>query len=150
MNNEMSPEMSKQISSILSWLEESARSAQGFAIEQAPLVAQEIIKWELVSSIISLSIITLVCIFLFIFSFWSIKKGKKLQELKVEILKAKGVFFAREEVNPYTIFGIVAGILSAIILIIGVSIETSDIVKAQTAPRLVIIDYVKSFNTPNR
>lgn len=146
MNNEMSPEMSKQISSILTWLEESARSAQGFAIEQAPLVAQEIVKWELVSSIISMSIIIVIGVSLFMVGIWAVKKGKKQQEELRELHKQQHSFRTREETSPFLIFGLVAKILSSLVLIIGISVNASSIVKTQTAPRLVIIDYVKNFN----
>lgn len=46
--NVMSPDLALESAKILEWLRSGAQSAGDFAITQAPLAAQEFIRWEIV------------------------------------------------------------------------------------------------------
>ncbi len=66
----MNEELQAQLTGILGYIEESVKSAGGFAIEQAPEIVQQLLAWELAENII-LSTITVV---VFIVSVVFIKK----------------------------------------------------------------------------
>ena len=54
MNEEIekSPDLTNRISGILDWVEQTAKTTEGFVIEQTPLYIQELLAWNFWESII--------------------------------------------------------------------------------------------------
>jgi hypothetical protein len=54
--NAMQPELQNKLTSILNWVEETAKQAEGFVVEQTPLYIQELLAWNFWNSLIVFSI----------------------------------------------------------------------------------------------
>lgn len=130
----MAPEVTEidlqaEAAGILSWLKQTSSATEGFVMEQAPLVAEEIVRWEFWSN--SLMVLLLVLPFLIVFPCW-----------------ITGIFLCikykadDEIVAPVVLGGGVVVVITFLIAAVGGSPHGLDALKAHTAPRLTIIDYV--------
>jgi len=118
----------EKLNVLLDWVGETTKSAQGFMLEQAPLVAQEIVAWEFWSSVLAA---TMFAVGAAMFS-----KGIQMLWRKDE----QGRWAVSDDVARAmpTAFGAMA----IVGFVVGVAFHTAWAVKAQVAPRLVIIEYI--------
>jgi hypothetical protein len=125
----MNPETEKNINEAIDWLQSTGGSIQDFAAEQAPLYCREVVQWELWSSAIGASIGILLLI------------GTPL----AVYINRKTIAQANEDMDPtivvpwmlFTIMGVVVGLVFT-------GEELPDLIKAITAPRLVIVEHLRS------
>ncbi len=68
--------VAEKLNSILSWVEETAKTAEAFAIEQTPLYIQELLAWNFWYSLIWFSV-GVIWLFVFLFCLTNIIKGKE-------------------------------------------------------------------------
>lgn len=120
----------EKLNVLLDWVGETTKSAQGFMLEQAPLVAQEIVAWTFWNGVTT-SAACLVC----------------AVALIVLVFKLKGTLKKSWDDNnplvgiPLLLACIVSAICAPILLAQSVSYARWAI-KAEVSPRLVIIEYV--------
>lgn len=122
----------EKLNSLLDWVGETTKSAQGFVLEQAPLVAQEIVAWELWASVVWVV-------------FGAVGVACLATTARVCWVKAKN----HEPQDNYddTVGGFVVAVVFSMLGTLGLffgvcAVQTVDAVKAKVAPRLVIVDYV--------
>lgn len=113
-----------RVDEALEWVSQVVRGTQDFVLEQAPLYCQELIAYQIVSNTVS-SIIFLIATLLFAgFAFFCLKK------------------FALRPYDcwelPATFFGILA-----IITFVGMIVSVDCVIKAEVAPRVVIVEHIK-------
>lgn len=110
---------------LLEWLE----AAEGFTIDQAPLVLQEIITWKIAAAILAL----IIC-FCFV-GFWAIfywvNRGNLIETNDYG-----------SEPTVYGGFAIGGGIASIFVLLFPGLIHTFELLQLYLAPRAYLIEYV--------
>ena len=121
----------------MDFLEKSAKSTVEFAQDQVPLVAKEIVSWYFWENAIFATMYLFILVFLFIFMLFVLKKIKEYWDTADEV-KVFGT------VGLFVMMLISCGLLHSIIF------YTSNAVKAQVTPRLVLIDYIKNVVKPNQ
>lgn len=141
-----------RLNDALDFLMRSMQETKDFTMEQAPLVAKEIVAWEFWKS----SIAAVACLVAAVFALLVMRRVAvmvdshyaSVAERARERVKAAGRYPSwRDESNSKydgeckQLHWIGVGV--AIILCIPVFINTANAVKAAVAPRLVVLDYVK-------
>lgn len=122
----MNPVTEKNINEAINWLQQTGGSIQDFAAEQAPLYCSEILKWEIIrSSVAAAACLAFVAVGILIMT--RLRKGWATDS------RIDGHFF----------FGIVSFGVIVICLVAGV-ISSSCLIKAKVAPRLVIVEHLRS------
>ena len=112
----MNDKVKEQLADLLAFVKAGAEKTTEFAVEQAPLVAREIVAWE----------------------FWSALGGVALCVAAIVVLVriAKAPSDYRDEfVHVYLWAGVI------IFSVVGL-VAASAVIKSTVAPRLVIIDYI--------
>lgn len=115
----------------LGFVLQTAEDAKGFVVEQAPLVAQEIVAWAFARSVFSIACgaFALVC-------------GLLMVAVGVRhMMRHKQI----EDSNPLLSMGgpIFGGVL--IMMAVGtLHSGVQSLIKVNTAPRLVVIDYIRA------
>lgn len=128
MNDQtITPELQQRLITLLDYVGDKAKAAEGFAIEQAPLVAREIVAWQFWSSIF--------LIFLFVML------GAVAWSIAVYCWRTRNDWFDPDFAAMVACFAAVAGIA---LPLAGGGTNGYIAVKATVAPRLVIIDYIKT------
>lgn len=122
----------ERINRLLDWLESSLKGAQDFTLEQAPLVAREIVAWVFWGNLISLIIFAIFGVIL----------------IAASCLLLRPVYKAWRDVDNAGI-AVGGGLLlvfmpiASLICFIAAASSVSPMVKSCVAPRLVIIDYIR-------
>lgn len=121
----MNDQLNERIIVLLDYLSSVAKDDDTFARAEIPQVASEIVAWELWSGVLWI----IPCIIGCYISYRLCRKG-------VVTLKSRGV----DESFPLFVVCAVVAFFSAI----GLSSNGTNILKSIVAPRLVILDYVRS------
>lgn len=129
--------LTERLNTFLDWLEQSARSAESFTLEQAPLLAREYVAWQFWSSLISLLLCLLIIILGTIFATLLIRRG-----LDIVNGKKRGDEFAC--FFPAAFIILVCALLGGL----GSYLNGATALKTHVAPRVIILDYVKSITAP--
>lgn len=125
----MNPEYESKLSALLDYIGSTAKDADGFVREQAPLVAQEIVAWKLGYG-------------LFIVGFGTALLVFGVFMIRAVVREAKRPFADQRE---FVFVGAgIAGMFGVLIGSINFGCGAYDVLRATVAPRLVILDYVKS------
>lgn len=118
----------EQLASLLTYLTESVKTVGDGVKTQLPLVADDIVRWEAGVGWMWLLIPPALIVLLILVAV-VLQKG-----FRVDL---------RDSDGPGVLFVIGIFVLGVLTLV-GVPIGTSSIVKAHYAPRMVVLDYVKS------
>lgn len=121
MDEQMKERLAESMDKVLGYVEQGA----DFAVEQAPLVAQEIVTWGIAEGVISVVVATpLLCVVVFVLKrIWTRKEDRHFDEIDAA--------FA-------TFFTLLAGVLPAILFCTGLF----QAAKALLAPRLYILEQI--------
>ncbi len=123
----MNPETEKNINEAIDWLQSTGGSIQDFASEQAPLYCQEVVRWEL----------------------WSSAVGSAVGILMIVVGVVSGLLFVKfmreDEGEPNGRTLVTCGImfLSLIFGLIASKDSAPRLIKALTAPRIVIVEHLR-------
>lgn len=117
-----------RLASLLDFVGESAKDATSFAVEQAPLVAREIVSWHIAAHSIG-ALIALGVVVGLAFLAWQIVRHAK-QKSPVE----------REGMRFFAAFLLVLATAALIFALVNAGLA----IKGVVAPRLVIIDEIRS------
>lgn len=120
-----SNDASVELAKTLEWIREGADRVGGWALEQAPLLAQEFIRWEIWGNLIPTLIFLFICI--------------------VGILVTRsGVRYLADERSNADQFmpRLFAGVVLVIVGFINVMIYSGPALKAYVAPRVVIVEKI--------
>ena len=71
----MQPEIQEKLTSILTWVEETAKTAGDFAVEQTPLYIQELLAWNFWYSLIW-AVLGIICLSIGLFSVRQLYKNR--------------------------------------------------------------------------
>lgn len=130
MQSDTSVELQERLIALLDYIGERAKTAEGFAMEQLPLVAREIVAWDfwsnLVGTLMGVVLLTLAA-YLIILICRKAEDWLKQVEFPVPLVASLFIAFF----SACGGFGFMSTYLMPFI-------------KAATAPRLVVIDYVRS------
>ena len=119
----MNPETEKNINEAIDWLQQTGGSVQDFAVEQAPLYCRELVAWELWSSGTAVAI------------------GLVLILVAVRYLyNCRKLSWDGDEAMPDFIGLMCSGCIAMILLLF----NTSPLIKAVVAPRIVIVEHLRS------
>lgn len=132
------PLTDEKIAQLLDFVRSGVERTSDFVGEQAPLVCREIVAWTFWSSA---AWIAVGLVFLLV----SVQQSRKCFRLLGPV--------AREESTETVLPCVVAGIIAAGCILPGAHMTMSNIdplIKSATAPRLVVIDYVKDLARPAR
>lgn len=123
----MNPELNERLTTLLDYIGNTVKDADTFARGQAPLVAEEIIRWYIAESILGI-LLALVFLSLTIFFCWLILKMEK------------------HGVPPSEAGGgcVVGAIICGLLAIIIGSVNVNHLVRGLTQPRVIVLDYVRS------
>lgn len=130
----MNDQLLEHADELMAWVGQTAMSAEHFVLEQAPLLAREIVLFERISTGTSLGISVLVLIVALALILSRSLKIKRLQVLD----KTTGDVEDFDWILP--IIGLVLGGVLTLAGIIGIIENHGDFIKAMTAPRLVILE----------
>lgn len=119
----MNPELSERLTTLLDYIGNTVKDADTFARGQAPLVAEEIVRWKIASSVLGV----LLGISLGFVALWLFRIGKR---------NIKDADIA----PPCIVFG---GAFAAASIIL-VSINIYGAVRGITQPRVIVLDYIRS------
>lgn len=123
----MSDEVNQRLITMLDYIGEAVKRADGFATEQIPLVVHEIIRWEIASGVCGIIFALLLIVLGGWASRWCWKEGENRQSN----LSDDTLFF-----------GLIVGAISFVIGAIILPPASMQTVKALIAPRLVVLNYV--------
>ena len=119
----------EKLSSILNWVEETAKTAEAFAVEQTPLYIQELLAWNFWYSLI-----------LFFIGFLSIAIQSFLIKKMIKWHREGD----REDQEFCIIFGIITSIVGFLVLPLAFFLNNLDWLKITVAPRVWLVEYVSS------
>jgi hypothetical protein len=131
--NVPSGDLAGESAKILEWLRSSTQSAGDFAITQAPLAAQEFIRWEIVGHGITAGLYLICGIAMLICGILGLRY---LMSDKMNWEKGPNGGFAVSAVGCILGFAAMVGVLPS-----GIS-EAKQSIKAYVAPRVVIIEKI--------
>lgn len=142
MNEEISKTLGAGLADLLTKLLQSVDTATDFAIEQMPLVVQELLRWTIVHGIVSVVIFTLLIV----------TSTMVLRNIFLEIKKVpidrKGLWVSDGyPQNEISMLGIYTSIVCTLVNIVSVLIIVANIftvMKVVIAPRIFIIEYIRS------
>jgi hypothetical protein len=120
-----------KLNEMMSFVLEQVKDGTGFVREQAPLVAQEIVRYELWSSSVRIIWMAVVIVTLAIAVIKAVKRGD----------------FDIDAPMTRACFSVIASVLLLLASVFGVVViaeNTTQVVKCLTSPRLVVLDYLKT------
>jgi hypothetical protein len=129
MQIELSADTQTRLNALLDYVGTTAKDADGFVREQAPMVAQEIVAWKFGVGVAQLSFgVVLIVV-------W-------VMALITVLREEKKPFADRNEMVsvPCGMFLVMGGVFMCILTVGGIY----DTLRASVAPRLVVIDYIKA------
>jgi len=106
------------------WIKQKYEATEGFALEQGPLYFQELIKYEIFTSIMWISLMVLLLVFILVFMIRFYKQTEELGD-------GLALFM-------FCLLG-----LSGIILVI-IFDGFDTLIKAHSAPRVLILEHIKN------
>jgi hypothetical protein len=124
----MNPETEKNINEAIDWLQSTGGSIQDFAAEQAPLYCREVVQWEL----------------------WSSAAGSVVGILLIVVGVVSGLLFIKfmredeGEPNGRTLTTCATMFMSVVVGLLTTRDSVPQLIKAITAPRLVIVEHLRS------
>lgn len=119
----MNQETEEKLNQTLDWIGETASQGKDFVLEQAPLYAQELIRYEIISSLIFCSLFLVAGVVGLVLLFKSMK-----EQCPGEVDRFY-LGMGAMSVIPFSLFG---------------TLETGmDAIKAYTAPRVVIVEHLR-------
>lgn len=121
-------DLQNKLNSILNWVEETAKQAEGFVVEQTPLYIQELLAWNFWYSLIWF-ILGIIYLFIGVFSLVKlVKNGKKILD---------AVDFPPEIIWLVpTLLGLSCGLIT--------SFNNFEWLQITVAPRVWLVEYVAS------
>ena len=125
----MSPALEKQIADTLGAAQQTGSEALSFIKERAPILAEQIIQYELLSNLTYLALVAaclVACAFLFKFSWKHERSAWKSNDFYVCPI---GVWL----------------VIPALISVASLPFALIDLVKVLTAPDLVVLEYISKF-----
>lgn len=120
-----------RLNALLDYVGTTVKDGDALLREQAPLVVKEIVAWEFWSSIATIGMTTAILALAIALLFFCMKKA--VSDTKSDI----------DWSEPAAALLITAAILGVVWLVV-VPTNAMSAVKASTAPRLVVLDYLKS------
>jgi hypothetical protein len=120
----MNKELETELASMVEAAKNAGTNAASFIAEQAPDVAEQIVRWHIVSGVISLT-----------------------GGLLMAAVASGGMFHAFKKSDNET-WACVAGLLGPLILSVGlilIGAGAYDILHGITAPKLVVMEYISKF-----
>lgn len=130
----MEPELQERLASVVGFLETSVQSASQFAIEQAPDIIQQLLRWKLVSN--SIEVVAAIVLAIAI-----IKFGKHL------VAKGEGIQKASErwscDGEGYIFIGYIMMVVSLGAFLIGFG-DFLSVVQILIAPKIYLLEYASS------
>jgi hypothetical protein len=129
MQIELSADTQTRLNALLDYIGTTAKDADGFVREQAPLVAQEIVAWEFWMGLTQAVVggISLVVVF-----------GLVLRAIRN--LHKHGSSISPEQCLPHFFVAFVLLMVALPLALCG----TPRVIKSTISPRLVVIDYIKA------
>ena len=125
----MNDKVKEQLADLLAFVKAGAEKTTEFAVEQAPLVAREIVAWEFWSAAM------FVIATLFAWAIWLRLFPKRF-----------GPAIDRGPDDPSAVTVVLGGIITGVLLLVATGIaaflQAPQMVKSTVAPRLAIIDYI--------
>lgn len=121
----------QNVNQAIDWLQKTSGTIQDFAVEQAPIYCKEVISWYIFDGVIAV----VLSFPLFLVSAFLYKRSRNLAQNKKE--SSIG-----DEGAAHFVFGFIVFVGAFIALASGVS----SIVKAATAPRIIIIEHLKGLS----
>ena len=128
--------MENNVNGAIQWLQKTGGAVQDFAVEQVPLYCREVVMWQLWTGI-ALCVAAIALIPLVIYS-WKVA----LRWSKEEDEKAKGLNYCSK--SDAWIGPMIAGIIGIVGIIILAGHGAPRAIKAAVAPRLVIVEHLRS------
>lgn len=120
----MDPKVNEQLAELLAFVKKGAEATTDFAVEQAPLVAREIVAW----------------------TFWEALAGCFFGVLCAAAALWCGKLARRwancRDVGEEIMFPVVGAAAAGIVSVVVLTVNAPNAIKAAVAPRLVIIDYI--------
>lgn len=122
----MNDKVNEQLADLLAFVKAGAEKTTDFAVEQAPLVAREIVAWQFWSALVTvvMAAALLVAIWTFSLRIWR----KATEEDK-------------SDSDSVVMYWIVVLTVS-LVLVIPMLLNFPTVIKSIVAPRLVVIDYI--------
>lgn len=134
----MDPKVNEQLAELLAFVKKGAEATTDFAVEQAPLVAREIVAWTFWQAVVMMAF----GVVMLAAAAVCVKIARKVHTNEASYYED----FGRRYMNDGAVFLIIALCAAAIVTTVGGAIQigtyTPDAIKAVAAPRLVIIDYI--------
>lgn len=136
----MNPETEKNVNEAIDWLQKTGGSIQDFAVEQAPLYCREVIQWELWSGAVS-------CASGIVFAAIGVKllrvakKWSKEDAAKKAEAAKQGCYHSTSDAY---IVPLLAGLIALLISVLVLCESTPAVIKVVVAPRLVIVEHLRS------
>lgn len=134
---ELNEQLQQRLVSVIDYLGESTKKAADFTVEQAPLVAQEIVRWGIYSHLIIAGICLLIGLLLLIPSRIGFSKHKSRYAIRVENDR-QGTHDSYN--NDWLILAIIP-LVASVAMLIPVSINLYHAVKPAIAPRVYLIEW---------
>jgi hypothetical protein len=140
MDDEVQKRLVESADHIIKWAEQTGGKVEQFALEQAPLVCQEIVGWKMWSSLFLACVWVLIFIAAALFAAWLRRIAVKDEALPED--SQKMTWDNRCALHVISFLLVVLGTAG---LIGGGSACCYDAVKAKVAPRLVILETLHGF-----
>lgn len=125
----MQPEIQEKLTSILTWVEETAKTAGDFVVEQTPLYIQELLAWNFWYSLIW-AVLGIICLSIGLFSV------RQLYKNRAEIINSNDDFPSSALWGFPSFLGIIIGIT--------IFLHNLDWLQITVAPRVWLVEYVGS------
>lgn len=121
----MNPELNERLTTLLDYIGTTVKDADTFARGQAPLVAEEIVRWYVAESILGL----VLAIALGAAGLWILRRSKRLTKIEDEGIAGAMILF---------------GLGCLAVAIAMTCINANSLVRGLTQPRVIVLDYVRS------
>jgi hypothetical protein len=126
MDEETKRRLLASLSNLIDWMEKAGQKGGDFVAEQAPLVAQEIVRWKLWSSVFIAVFMIVLLIAALVTVKWAFKGFGTIEDKETRV--------------TMQVLSVLAGLALTIAVAIVVPVNAYEAIKAAVAPRLVILE----------
>ena len=138
----MNDDMTKRLEALMDYIGERAKQADGFVMEQAPLVAREIVAWTMWYSLVWVGVgVVLVAAAVVL---WRVGVVKDREARVAEAKKPRREWGGGEYDGSWLALAFAGPIVCGMAAAACIGVAGSTVIKSVVAPRLVVVDYVKS------
>jgi len=129
----MTPELQDKLASILGFLETSVQSAQQFAVDQAPDIVQQLLRWDFVESL-TFFIIGVILLVISCRAIWLAHK---------KIMASEDCMM--QDFDEKMIAHLILALIAMLPVVIGTALATNlNWLKIWIAPKVYLLEYVSS------